>query len=228
MSIQLSKHGERWHTLQTVSSPLEGDGSAWDTTCSEELRNCLENPIAYHVASVLKVLMAQPDSWVDAHCQVSVLEELSMTFKKNAELKRYIIAAIRRSGHRGTSILNWWVNFVCWHAAIFEQPELFLDLEVRYGDDHTGICRWLAAAFEGDDSILSTTPRIAENSELYTSIMQRWERLGFNMEIFIRDKRALFTGYYIALDNDGPNGVAMPEVDGCFARAGVSCSVKKE
>lgn len=205
-------------------SVFEGDGSAWDTTCSAKLRDCVENPVILHVGQVLKALMAQPDSWVDAHYTVSTVEKLAMTFKKNNEFKKLQIDAIRRSGHRGTSCLNWWVNFTCWHCAIFEEPEAFLDPDQRYGKDHTGTTRWLASAFEGDDSILSTTPKIEEKSELYVSLIQRWERLGFNMQIFIRDKRALFTGYYHALDKDGPTGVLMPEVDRCFARAGISCS----
>ncbi|APG78126.1 RNA-dependent RNA polymerase [Beihai weivirus-like virus 9] len=203
---------------------FEGDGSAWDTTCSASLRDCVENPVIVHVASILKVHMVQPEGWVDAHTEISKMEKLLIIFKKNGEFRKYIIDAIRRSGHRGTSCLNWWTNFVCWHCAIFEKPEIFLDPDVRYGLDHSGVWRWIATAFEGDDSILSTTPRIDVKSEIYVSIMQRWERLGFNMEIFIREERAKFTGYYMALDNDGTTGVLMPEVDRCFARSGVSCS----
>jgi hypothetical protein len=205
-------------------SIFEGDGSAWDTTCSALLRDCVENPVIIHVATILKVLMGQPDGWVSAHSDISVMRQLTLTFKKNGEFRKFIIDAIRRSGHRGTSCLNWWTNFVCWHCAIFEMPEQFLDPDVRYGRDHSGIYRWLASAFEGDDSILSTTPPISESGEIYVSLMQRWERLGFNMKIFIREKRALFTGYYHALDKDGPTGALMPEVDRCFARAGISCS----
>lgn len=205
-------------------SIFEGDGSAWDTTCSALLRDCVENPVIMHVGAVLKALMVQPESWVDAHGEVSCLDKLALTFKKNGEFRKFLIDAIRRSGHRGTSCLNWWINFVCWHCAIFEKPELFLDPDVRYGTDHAGTLRWIASAFEGDDSILSTTPKIKEEDELYESIMQRWKRFGFNMKIFIRDKRALFTGYYMAIDGDGPTGILMPEVDRCFARAGVSCS----
>lgn len=210
--------------LKPGVSIFEGDGSAWDTTCSIQLRDCVENPVILHVGSILKVFMAQPMSWIQAHDDVSVLDKLTITFKKNGEFRKHIIDAIRRSGHRGTSCLNWWVNFTCWHCAIFEEPEKFLDPDVRYGRDHAGTYRWIASAFEGDDSILSTTPRIEEKDELYVSLMQRWERFGFNMKIFIRAKRALFTGYHMALDNDGPTGVLMPEVDRCFARAGISCS----
>lgn len=203
---------------------FEGDGSAWDTTCSEMLRDCVENPVIIHIACTLKALMCEPDSWVDSHADISVLEKITLTFKKNGEFRKFIIDAIRRSGHRGTSCLNWWVNFTCWHCAIFEQPEIFLDPSVRYGKDHSGIMRWLASAFEGDDSILSTSPAIKESDEIYVSIIQRWIRFGFNMEIFIREDKALFTGYKLAVDNSGPTGVIMPEVDRCFGRGGISCS----
>lgn len=216
------------HTGHSKMAPpgvsiFEGDGSAWDTTCSAKLRDCVENPVILHVGSILKVLMSEPSAWVDSHAQVCTITKLALTFKKG-EFKKILIDAIRRSGHRGTSCLNWWVNFVCWHCAIFEQPEIFLDPDVRYGADHTGVFRWLASGFEGDDSILASTPKIEEGSELYVSIIQRWERFGFNMKIFLRTKRALFTGYYLALDDNGPTGVMMPEVDRCFARAGISCS----
>lgn len=207
-------------------SIFEGDGSAWDTTCSAKLRDCVENPVIMHVGSIVRALMSEPTVWVDAHYDACALHKLAMTFKKNNEYKKILIDAIRRSGHRGTSTLNWWVNFVCWHVSIFKTPEIFLDPDVRYGEDHSGIWRWLASGFEGDDSILSTTPKIKESDEIYVSILQRWERLGFNMKIFLRSTRALFTGYYLALDNSGPTGVMMPEVDRCFARAGISCSPK--
>lgn len=203
---------------------FEGDGKAWDTTCSSKLRECVENPVIHKVGAALKCVMVQPPSWVDAHYDVSKLEKLSMVFLKRNEFRIFVISAIRRSGHRGTSCLNWWVNFVCWHCAMFEQPELFLDPDVRYGRDHSGVDRWIATAFEGDDSILSTTPPITKSDVIYTSLLQRWERFGFNMKIFIREDRALFTGYYLALDRFGPTGVMMPEVDRCFGRAGVSCS----
>lgn len=76
------------------ASVFEGDGSAWDTTCSDKLRDCVENPVIMHVASVLKVLMVQPQSWVDAHGEISAQKQLIMTFKKNAEFEKYTIDAI--------------------------------------------------------------------------------------------------------------------------------------
>jgi hypothetical protein len=123
------------------------------------------------------------------------------------------------------------MNFVCWHCAVFENPEEFLDPEHRYGKDVTGVTRWLNSCFEGDDSFLVTSPKILPGKQLHTMILQFWERIGFNMKIEIRDKRALFVGYYIGLDEAGPcfneerdEWMMVPEIDRCFSRAGTSCS----
>jgi hypothetical protein len=123
------------------------------------------------------------------------------------------------------------MNFVCWHCAIFEDPELFLDPSHRYGRDVTGVSRWLNSAFEGDDSFLVTSPKIEEGKQLHATILQFWERIGFNMKIELRKDRALFVGYYIGLDEAGPlfdekkdEYMMVPEVDRCFSRAGTSCS----
>jgi len=211
---------------------FEGDGSAWDTTCSASIRDLVENPVINHVANLVNGFMyATPSTWAEAHVSICAQEKLDISYTKNKEYQKITIDAIRRSGHRGTSCLNWWMNFVCWHCAIFEDPELFLDPEHRYGRDVTGVNRWLNSAFEGDDSILVTSPKIEEGRSLHVRILQFWERIGFNMKIEIRKERALFVGYYIGLDDSGPifdekkdEWMMVPEVDRCFSRAGTSCS----
>ena len=142
-----------------------------------------------HVASILKAVMAEPASWVDAHAYISTVEKLSITFKKNGEFAKIVLDAIRRSGHRGTSVLNWWCNFVIWHVVIFKDPAGFLDPKKTWGVDHCGVKRWLKSCYEGDDSVLSTSPPINPGDPLYVSLLQRWERFGYNMEIFVRDKK---------------------------------------
>ena len=109
------------------ASVFEGDGSAWDTTCGPEIRDICENPVIVHIASVLKAVMAEPHTWVDAHSNICQIEEMSVTFRKNKEFARLVLKAIRRSGHRGTSVLNWWDNFCIWHASVFVQPEVGVD-----------------------------------------------------------------------------------------------------
>lgn len=211
---------------------FEGDGSAWDTTCSAEIRDLVENPVINHVANLVNAFMyATPSSWADAHSSLCAEEKLDMSYSKNKEFQKITIKAIRRSGHRGTSCLNWWINFVCWHCAIFEDPELFLDPTHRWGKDVTGVTRWMNSAFEGDDSFLVTAPRIEPGKALHTQILQFWKRIGFNMKIELRKNRALFVGYYIGLDESGPlfdekkdEWMMVPEIDRCFSRAGTSCS----
>lgn len=69
-------------TASAGVSIFEGDGSAWDTTCSAKLRDCVENPVICHVGQILKVMMTQPDSWVDAHYDVSVLDKLTILSRR--------------------------------------------------------------------------------------------------------------------------------------------------
>lgn len=211
---------------------FEGDGSAWDTTCSASIRELVENPVINHVANLVNGFMyATPSTWAEAHASICAQEKLDISYTKNKEYQKETINAIRRSGHRGTSCLNWWMNFVCWHCAVFEDPELFLDPTHRYGKDVTGVNRWMNSAFEGDDSFLVTSPKIEEGKSLHMNILQFWERIGFNMKIEIRKERALFVGYYIGLDASGPlfdekkdEWMMVPEIDRCFSRAGTSCS----
>lgn len=213
-------------------SVFEGDGSAWDTTCGPEIRELVENPVIHHVANLVNGFMfATPAQWAEAHESLCSKEKLDMSYTKNQEFQKIVIKAIRRSGHRGTSCLNWWMNFVCWHCAIFDNPEDFLEPSHRYGRDVTGELRWLNSAFEGDDSFLVTSPKIEEGKALHKNILQFWERIGFNMKIEMRKNRALFVGYYIGLDESGPvfdekkdKWMMVPEIDRCFSRAGTSCS----
>lgn len=217
---------------KSMVTVFEGDGSAWDTTCSASIRELVENPVINHVANLVNGFMyATPHTWAEAHASVCAKEKLDISYTKNKEFQKQTIDAIRRSGHRGTSCLNWWVNFVCWHCAVFEDPEAFLDPSHRYGVDVTGVKRWLNSAFEGDDSFLVTSPQIEEGKSLHVKILQFWERIGFNMKIEIRKERALFVGYYIGLDECGPlfderkdEWMMVPEIDRCFSRAGTSCS----
>jgi 8-oxo-dGTP pyrophosphatase MutT (NUDIX family) len=48
-------------------SVFEGDGSAWDTTCSASLRDHVENPVILHVGAIMKLLMVEPPSWITSH-----------------------------------------------------------------------------------------------------------------------------------------------------------------
>lgn len=214
-----------------IVSVFEGDGKAWDTKCSITIRNLVENPVIEHIGGMVDgFIHSAPGTWTKAHESVCKSAKLKLTYSKNKEYKTFIINAIRRSGHRGTSVLNWWVNFVLWHCAVFKHPEEFLDPTHRWGVDVTGTDRWMNSAFEGDDSFLVTAPRIDEGKELHKAILQFWERVGFVMKIHLRKKKALFVGYSIGLDQYGPKidkkgrFYMIPEIDRCFSRSGVSTS----
>ena len=193
----------KWARL--LISCFEGDGTAWDTCNSAQIRAAVENPVINHVATMVNAFMeASPRKWADAHASLCAQDTLDLSYTKNKEYVKRTIDAIRRSGHHGTSPLNWWMNFVCWHCAVFENPEEFFDPAHKMGIDVTGVRRWLASVFEGDDSFLTTSPQIMAGGSLHTAILQFWERIGFNLEIELRTKRVLFTGYYMGLDEQGP------------------------
>jgi len=213
-------------------SIFEGDGTAWDTKCSAKLRDMTENPIIKQVCRVITTFFDEPDQWLLAHERACTRPDLKLRYSKSMEkcepkCVTMTIAAIRRSGHRGTSCLNWWTNFVCWMTAVFAdgEAELFLNPDKRNAKDVMGINRWLVSAFEGDDSLLMTSPKIEAGDALHQQIIQYWERLGFEMKIFLREKSALFVGYRLAIDENGlMTGVHCPEIDRCFGGAGVSTS----
>jgi hypothetical protein len=204
---------------------FEGDGSAWDTTCSLEVRELVENPIIEHVTNIVQAFGEQiPNTWSQSHLEVCRKKKLRLLYDKNKQRKCIDIPAIRRSGHRGTSCLNWWVNYTLWHCSLFSDPKPFLCPENKWGTDVTGKRRWMVSAFEGDDSIIMSSPKLEDGDELHTLVLQHWDRMGFNMKIELRDKRALFVGYYIGLGEKGANGTIMPEIDRCLGRAGITCS----
>jgi hypothetical protein len=119
------------------------------------------------------------------------------------------IKAIRRSGHRGTSVLNWIINFVLTHVAIFQnpfeagkKPGGFLDPHTTSKVDRWGKRRMFKSAFEGDDSIYAVSPRLTPTE--IDDVQKFWTRCGFNMKLFQRRKVAEFTGWKLGLDNGKP------------------------
>jgi hypothetical protein len=229
---------------------VEGDGSAWDTTCGVVVRECVENPIIRHITGVLNTLGLQPESWAKAHDEVCSKKTLKMLFSKFGEKYWATITAIRRSGHRGTSCLNFLVNFVMWSCSLFEEPEKFWDPNVRWGKDVAGVLRWFFGGYEGDDSGVQTAPRLIDiptsmmNEENREKIQEAadkegvgydialcshralsfWWRGGFNMKWVFATARATFVGVHLAINEEGyPSGEWSPELPRALAN-GVSTS----
>lgn len=103
---------------QDLFSIFEGDGSAWDTTCSKEIRSVTENPVIFFVAETLVEIMFEPNGFIDTHNGACTLDSYQLRFRcKKDRVWVHVskqIEAIRRSGHIGTSALNWLINMVCW------------------------------------------------------------------------------------------------------------------
>lgn len=203
---------------------IEGDGSAWDTTCNEKIRELVENPCLRHIAQVVTNYGVVPAQWHEEHLKCNGKAELKLFFNRKFDRVRLKIDAIRRSGHRGTSCLNWWMNFVNWTCSLFREPWRFLKPSTRNGVDETGQKRWWNGCFEGDDSLCAIHPEMERGGELDKIFIGWWERQGFNMKIVYAHARATFCGYHIACVDGEPTGFACPELPRAMCNSGISCS----
>ena len=122
---------------------LENDGSAWDTCCSLALRDLTENPVMDAVYDLIQDFVTPSNAFYDQRSKANK----GKTLKLGIDPKRVVVTAtgasgshdynqeqlarivmkkrfttkirsIRRSGDRGTSILNWIVNFLCWASVL--------------------------------------------------------------------------------------------------------------
>lgn len=211
---------------------IEGDGKAWDTCCNTTIRDLTENRALRHIMQVLIPYGIAPEAWERAHEAVNSKKQLKLFFDKAMQHTKLKINAIRRSGHRGTSCLNWWMNHTLWLCAIFKEPERFLDVRVRTGEDVTGTKRWWNGNMEGDDSICAMCPKMRPGDALSKQFEGFWKRMGFRMTIvYIQDepgpqseKRATYVGWHLAAKDGEPTGHACPDVTRLFKKCGVSCS----
>lgn len=186
----------------------EGDGSAWDTKCSKTLRDATENVVVWHILDVLIDMVCMTSENADAMKQAMGKKKIRGTFEdKNKEAKRkfitFVINSIRRSGDRGTSILNWWVNMVCTMACLFLEPEIWVENPtVTELVDVSGELRKFKFVWEGDDSGGNTSPPM--NSELQKMVEHNWRELGHDMKLFFRPDWINIVGVVCPFDNCGP------------------------
>lgn len=203
---------------------IEGDGSAWDTTCNVLIRQLVENPILRHIMKELAEFGVIPESWMEEHQRACEQKTLKLFFSNKFEKMSTTIDAIRRSGHRGTSCLNWWINFTMWTTSVFAEPQRFLDPTIRKGIDLTGHMRWWNGCFEGDDSLCTMDPPMRPDDALSKIFMKYWSDAGFNMKIVYCDTRATFVGWHIGCDKGEINDFRSPELPRALANSGVSVS----
>lgn len=217
------KEARRFHSGFTA---YEGDGSAWDTKCSTTLRDCIENPMIKHIlASHVRNGDVHPE-WADALREVIGKPKLRiiMKNKKFQEYLDFTIDAIRRSGDRGTSILNWVINYVCTICAIFAHPWFIVqDPTVRIHRDLEGNMRFWVAAYEGDDSAAMTAPKISANFQ--KQIEDTWIVYGHQMKLVFSTTKINFVGNTCTFDRYGPlPELTCPDLARAMSNSGVSCS----
>jgi len=209
-----------------LTSSIETDGNAWDTTCSLEIRDATENPIVHHVLNMLLSILHSDEKalWGKAHDKTCTMDTYQVKIpiigsfdaqhktpeevlkNKASVLKgaKIEIDAIRRSGHRGTSVLNWIINFMCTCWAIYgKECSHFVSMTAVHAVDITGIRRWIKMAFEGDDGLSLISPR--PNAEFISTVSERWRKMGFNMVLKVLQTGGIveFTGWKFLMQDDG-------------------------
>lgn len=198
---------------------VEGDGSAWDTCCSGEVRGMIENPVLRKISIVLFGLkdghniVGLPKEW--AENAMSLNEKSHWNMKRHdldpdTGLVTYVLrrrlAAFRRSGHRGTSCLNYWVNLVLWTCSLCEDVECVLDPDRR--TFKSAYCKgtiWWDYIFEGDDSGI-VAERIKKHAD---KIEEYWKNAGFRMKLVWVDTAQepnvmTIVGWNVLCDKHGP------------------------
>ncbi len=202
---------------------VEGDGSAWDTCCSAELRGIVENPILKHIAEHVFPYFLVPPQWNEAHLEANDQKKLRLIWKNHLSKYVWEILAARRSTHRGTSLLNQWINFVCWIVSIAREPFKLLNPQTTSFIDKSGVRRWWKGKFEGDDSLCRFVPKLTTDP-LYKIIVESWDRFGFNMKLVLCDKKAELCGTHYVCEDGDIEGRWVPDLRRCLKNWGISCT----
>lgn len=185
----------------------EGDGSAWDVTCSSTIRQLVENRVIRHIGQVLGKAEVVPLWWRQTTEELNQRLNLRLRAQRK-EAKRGVewdvhISAIRRSGHRGTSSLNWLTNFALWSAALLADPAIAVH---QPGVVFLPTGGRLCFGFEGDDSILAGSGwRDAAGALRHAAGF--WKRAGFNMKLKIHGAGSVaeFCGWHCLVGPRGPD-----------------------
>jgi hypothetical protein len=212
------------HLKKPGSGVIEGDGSAWDTTCNQSIRDLIENPLLHHITQVLLEYGVVPPQWLTTYDDANWCKTIRGLFKKVKPMLVVVFDAIRRSGDRKTSCANYWVNRVMMACSLFDEPEVFLDPSRRKARAADGTMRWCFFAFEGDDSIVALKPPLKAGSKLADAFHDTWRRGGFRMNAVLCESRATFVGYHIACVNGEATDIACPELPRALRNAGISTS----
>lgn len=204
------------------SHVIEGDGSSWDTCCNSTIRGMTENRIIREVIRHLSGDNEVPDAWLQKVMNDLDKPTLKGKVKIDGEVLtplKALIVAIRQSGHRGTSVLNYLINLIVWLSVMCEEPDKMIGKTKDGRLFERFRCRWcpternhfLRYAFEGDDSALTSTIDFLKYESL---IETAWTACGFRMKLNHDKikKYITFVGYDILTDDYGTTDTFIPEI----------------
>jgi hypothetical protein len=230
--FHMNKHGEKGEFVEKMlASILENDGSAWDGCMRQRLRMLVEEPFIEAATEMVNQLVLPAGMYSDEHLESTKGKTITLRFPmamrdlqvKSPEslgkddtgvelsdfvaLKKIVkveISAIRRSGHRGTSILNWISNHMLWVWVLFGKHGVcFAHPDRRRCKDIFGRERNALFCFEGDDSILAVTGSFTQDE--IDKLTSRWKALGHRPKLFLRKPgdAAEFCGWKFLVDEYG-------------------------
>ena len=225
---------------------MENDGSAWDTCCKLILRELTENKVLDVMFDRLYPfftpynMFREPRQRADrkAHYKLQIStqkvnvcalangckytqDDLAMILCKRR--MKASIDSIRRSGDRGTSILNWIVNLICWAWVLAGSSGCgIVHVNGKVCVDIFSTKRRFKIWLEGDDSLLWLTGRTFLPAELAV-LSSRWTKLGHRPKLFQRTNGqvAEFCGWKIVVNRYGlDEDTACPDIprmlENCF------------
>jgi len=185
---------------------VEGDGASWDTKCGNRVRDQTENILIKKVGKLLTRLGFAPKAWIEAH-EASCTTDRTKVRANTVDSKKLhgslfaSFDAMRRTGHRGTSVLNWLVNVLMWAGALADHDVNETRGQYLWPWSHDYICaldgqkHFRHFYMEGDDSLL----RLDEHVLLHQDAIEKfWHRWGFVMKLkYVQDGAAEFCGWHI-------------------------------
>jgi hypothetical protein len=201
---------------------FETDGSAWDGCCTDEVRKTIENVHLRWVQTELVKLEGHlmDTTHLEAHirkCSDAVLAVRYDKMHGETEKPGIFINAVRRTGHRGTSVLNFLTNLTLTIASVVQTKDQAREA-VR--DCLREDPAWFRASFEGDDGIVAL-PAKWWTPEARTRCLATWQRAGFIMKTVehVGATAAEYVGWKFATDDKGLTGECAPDVRRTVAHA---------
>jgi len=224
---------------------MENDGSAWDTCCKQILRALTENRVLDVLYDKLYKFFTPYNWFQEARRKADSKKTYKLQMNTNKvdvcayttgsrytqdELAKVMckrrttacIDSIRRSGDRGTSILNWLINIICWAWVLCGRTGVsIVHANGKVCIDIFGTRRRFKIWLEGDDSLLWLTGHKFTPAELEV-LGARWTKLGHRPKLFQRKKGdvAEFCGWKMIVTEHGlDEATAMPDVPRMLANA---------